>query len=129
MMALITHEVSGPRLHAPVPVSGSYLPVTENKTAINRMLNYLRALLHRLVPSHRVVQRGNTMQTTIIKEGMTQESYILDNNPSDKEEGSKDKNSNFLSNEEDTLFTSSLLLNDLSSFDVFIQRDPKTPVG
>jgi hypothetical protein len=67
------------------------------------------------------------MQTTIIKEGMTQESYILDNNPLDKEEGSKDKNSNFPSNEEDTLFASSLLLNDLSSNLMFSSRDILKP--
>jgi hypothetical protein len=52
------------------------------------------------------------MQTTIIKEGTTQESYILGNNPSDKEEG---KNTDFPSNEENTLFASGLLLDSLSS--------------
>jgi hypothetical protein len=55
------------------------------------------------------------MQTTIIEEGMTQESCILGNNSSDIEEDSEEEDNDFLSNQEDSLFASSLLLDGLSS--------------
>jgi hypothetical protein len=67
------------------------------------------------VPSHEVVQKGNAMQTTITKEGMTQESYILDKNSSEKDEDtSREERNDFRRDEGDTLFVSSLLLEDLT---------------
>jgi hypothetical protein len=103
IMTLMTNEVPvpGPRIHTPIPASVPYCPVTANQTALNCVKNYSREQLHALVPSNQVVQRGNAMQTTIIKEGMTQESYILGNNSSDKEEDSEEEDNDFPSNQED----------------------------
>jgi hypothetical protein len=115
IMTLTTNEVPGPSIHAPIPASASYCPVAAKRTALNCVKNYPREQLHALVPSNQVVQRGNAMQTTIIEEGMTQESCILGNNSSDKEEDSEEEDNDFLSNQEDSLFASSLLLDGLSS--------------
>jgi hypothetical protein len=101
IMTLMTNEVPGPRIHAPIPASASYCPATANRTALNCVKNYSREQLHALVPSNQAVQRGNAMRTTIIEEGTTQESYILGNNSSDKEEDSEEEDNDFPSNQED----------------------------
>jgi hypothetical protein len=127
IMTLMTNEVPGPRIHAPIPASASYCPVTANRTALNCVKNCLHEQLHALVPSNQVVQRGNAMRTTIIKGGMTQESYILGNNSSDKEEDSEEKDNDIPSNQEDSLFASSLLLDGLSSNVMSSARDILKP--
>jgi hypothetical protein len=127
IMTLTTNEVPGPRTHAPIPASALYCPVTANQTALNRVKHYLREQLRALVPSNQVVQRGNAMQTTIIEEGMTQESYILGNNSSDKEEDSEAEDNDFPSNQENSLFASSLLLDGLSSNVMSSARDILKP--
>jgi hypothetical protein len=67
------------------------------------------------------------MRTTIIEEGMTQESYILGNNSSDEEEESEEEDNHFPSNQEDSPFASSLLLDDLSSNVLSSARDILKP--
>jgi hypothetical protein len=127
IMTVMTNEVPGPRIHAPIPASASYCPVTANRTALNRLKNYSREQLYALVPSNQVVQRRNAMRTTIMEEGMTQESYILGNNASDKEEDSEEEDNDFPSNQEDSLFASSLLLDGLSSNIMSSARDILKP--
>jgi hypothetical protein len=64
---------------------------------------------------------------TIIEEGMMQESYILGDNASDKEEDSEEEDNDFPSNQEDSLFASSLLLDGLSSNVMSSARDILKP--
>jgi hypothetical protein len=106
MLALMETEVSGPRLPGPVPRTTSYLPVTNQRMALGREKNYSVEELDRLLPSHQVVQHGNTQRTTITGEGLTQESYIVDKYPSDQDQDN---------GEGDTVFASSQLVKDLSS--------------
>jgi hypothetical protein len=80
--------------------------------------NYSWELLHRLVPCSHVIQHGNALKTTITKEGLTQESFILDKSSLDH-----DKNDE----EEDNIFASSLLVNDLSSIAMASARDILKP--
>jgi hypothetical protein len=58
---------------------------------------------------------------------MTQESHILGNTSSDKEEDSEEEDNDFPSNQEDSLFASSLLLDGLSSNVMSSARDILKP--
>jgi hypothetical protein len=83
MLALMETEVSGPRLPGPIPFTTSYHPATNQRKALDRMQNYSDDELDRLLPNHQVVQHGNVQRTTITGEGLTQESYIVKEYPSD----------------------------------------------
>jgi hypothetical protein len=112
MLALMETEVSGPRLPGPMPFTTSYLPVTkQRKKALDRVKNYSVEELSRLLPNHQVVQHGNAQRTAITGEGLTQESYIVNEYPSEQDKDTVDQN-----NEEgETVFASSLLVEELSS--------------
>jgi hypothetical protein len=121
MLALMENEVPGPRIPGPVPGTDSYCRVTDEKTAICRVKNYSLEQLRRLVPTRQVIREGNARRTTIIEEGLTQESYLVtNNNSSDPEEDDEDAvvNNNYPSDQEDdddeeavddNLFATSLL--------------------
>jgi hypothetical protein len=61
MLELMDNEVAGTRIPGPVPSSSSYFPLTRNKSALNRVKNYSREVLHRLVPNPQVIQQGNAV--------------------------------------------------------------------
>ncbi len=111
MLALMETEVSGPRLPGPMPFVTSYRPVTKQRKALDRVKNYSVEELDRLLPNHQVVQDGNAQRTTITGEGLTQESYIINGYPSDQDQDTVDQNNE----EEETVFASSLLVEELSS--------------
>jgi hypothetical protein len=77
MLALMETEVSGPRLPGPIPFTTSYLPVTNQRKALDCVNNYSVEELDRLLLNHQAVQHGNAKQTAITGEGLTQESYIV----------------------------------------------------
>jgi hypothetical protein len=93
----------------------------KKKTAICRVKNYSLEQLQRLVPSCQVIQRGNARRTTIVKEGLTQESYQADNNNSSDQDDDDDDAT------EDNLFASSLLLDDSSTIAIALARDILKP--
>jgi hypothetical protein len=111
MLALIETEVSGPRLPGPMPFTTSYLPVTNQRKALHCVKYYSVEELDRLLPNHQAVQHGNTQQTTITGEGLTQDSSIVNEYSSDQDQDTSDHNNG----EEDTVFASSLLVEELSS--------------
>ena len=110
MLALMETEVVGPRLPGPIPFTTSY-PVTNQRKALYRLKNYSDEELDRILPNPQVVQHGNAQRTTITGEGLTQESYIVNEYPSDQDQDTSDHNDG----EEDNAFASSLLVEELSS--------------
>jgi hypothetical protein len=111
MLALMETEVLGPRLPGLMPFTTSYLQVKNQRRALDWVKNYSVEEVDRLLPNHQVVQHGNAQQTTITGEGLTQESYIVNDYPSDQ-----DQDSSYERNEEEgTVFESSLLVEELSS--------------
>ncbi len=110
MLALMKTEVSCPRLPGPIPFTTSYHPATNQRKALDRMQNYSDDELDRLLPNHQVVQHGNVQRTTITGEGLTQESYIVKEYPSDQDQDTSDDNNG----EEDNAFANSLLVEELS---------------
>jgi hypothetical protein len=127
MLEQMENEVPGPRIPGPVRTSPSYFPFTSHKTALNCVKNYSRELLHRLVPNPQVIQQGNALQTTVTKEGLTQESYIISTllRTTITEEGLTQASHD--DEEEDNLFASSLLGEDLSSIAMAWARDIPKP--
>ena len=133
LLALMDHEVPGPRVPGPMPLppADSYSHVTSSKTAINRVKNYTPARLKKLVPSCQVIQEGNARRTITTSEGLTQESYIVQ--PLEDEDDlavGTDEDDLEVDNEEDNnLFASSLLLLDgASSLDAMaLARDILKP--
>jgi hypothetical protein len=131
LLALMENEVPGPRVPGPVPPADSYFPMTSTKTALNRVKNYSREQLDRLVPNRQVIQEGDAQRTITTSEGLTQESYIPCNFPGehssddqDKDHSEEDENDE----EEENLFASSLLLDDRSSHDAMTSaRDVLKP--
>jgi hypothetical protein len=117
MLKLMENEVPGPRIPGPMQPSPSSFPATDNnnRTALNRVKNYSRELLHGLVPSPQVIQQGNALRTTSAEEGLTQESYIIQKDSLDHDE------------EEDNLFANSLLVEDSSSIAMASARDILKP--
>jgi hypothetical protein len=77
MLELIENEVPSPRIPGPEPLSPSYFPFTSNQTSLNCTKNHTQELLCHLVPSPQVIQQGNALRTTVTKEGLMQESYIV----------------------------------------------------
>jgi hypothetical protein len=111
MLALMETEVSGPRLPGPMPFTASYLLVTNQRKTLHHVKTYYVEELDRLLPNHQAVQHGNAQWTTIICEGLTQESYIVKEYPSDQDQDTSDDNNG----EKDNVFASSLLVEELSS--------------
>jgi hypothetical protein len=111
MLALMETELSVQRLPGPIPFTDSYLPVTNQRQALDRVKHYYVEELDRLLPNHQAVQHGNAQRTNITGEGLTQESYIVNEYPPDQDQGTSDQNNG----EEDTVFVSSLLVEALSS--------------
>jgi hypothetical protein len=125
LLALLDHEVPGPRVPGPMPVppAGSYSPVTSRKTAVDRVKNYSSEQLAELVPSLQVMQLGNAQRTITTSEGMTQESYIV--LPHCDEDNIEMDDEDHL---DDNLFESSLLHDDLPSFEAMASaRDSLKP--
>jgi hypothetical protein len=120
MLALMENEVPGPRLPGSPPPTESYFPVSENKTARNRVKNYSRQMLDSLLPSPQVLQEGNALRSIITTEGLTQESYLLHNNSSEDDADS---------DEDDNPFASSLFadVDDSSSLAMASARDILKP--
>jgi hypothetical protein len=122
LLALMENEVPGPRVPGPVPVvpAGDYSPVTYSKPALKSVKNYSENFIDRLVPSTQVIQQGNAQRTIITGEGLTQESYIVQDN--DEEVFEEDdlladnivKDSTDQDNPFDNPFANSLLLEDSS---------------
>jgi hypothetical protein len=65
-----------------LPISDSYFPVSEKKPARNRVKNYSAQVLDRLLPRTQVLQQGNALRSIITAEGLTQESYLVQDNSS-----------------------------------------------
>jgi hypothetical protein len=83
----------------------------KKRKALDRVKNYYVEELDRLLPNHQVVQHGNAQRMTITGEGLTQESYIPNEYPSDQDQDIVDQNNE----EEETVFASSLLVEELLS--------------
>jgi hypothetical protein len=82
MLALMENEVSGPRLpgHLPITDASAYFSVSRHKSAQNRVKNYSRQALIRLLQSPLVQKEGNALRSIIAAEGLMQESYLLQEN-------------------------------------------------
>jgi hypothetical protein len=102
---------AGPRLPGPIPFTISYYSATNQRKALDRLKNDSDDELGRLLPNHQVVKHGNAQRTTITGEGLTQESYIVKEYPSDQDQDTSEDNNG----EEDNAFASSLLVEELSS--------------
>jgi hypothetical protein len=127
LLALMENEVPGPRVPGlvPIPPADAYFPVTDTKTAVNRVKNYSREQLDRLVPSHRVIQERNAQRTIITDEGFTQESYIVCH---DSLEDDEEKDNIFASSDnEENPFANSLVLDDLFPLAMASARDILKP--
>jgi hypothetical protein len=117
LLALMENEVPGPRVPGPVPVvpAGDYSPVTDSKSALESIKNYSQNFIDSIVPSTQVFQQGNAQRTITTGEGLTQESYIVNDNEEEAffEEDDVLVNDIFgNSNDEDNPFANSLLLDD-----------------
>ena len=120
LLALMDNEVPGPRVPGPVVDSAPYYPVTSSKSAVNRVKNYTRAQLARLVPSSQVIQEGNALRTITTTEGLTQESYIVQplcDYSSDHLDMEIEDPLDVDNEGDDNLFASSLFQDDLPSLD------------
>jgi hypothetical protein len=83
MLALMETEVLGPRLPGPMPFMTSNLLVTNQRKALHCVKYCSVEELDRLLPNQQAVQHGDTQQTTITGEGLTQESCIVNECPLD----------------------------------------------
>jgi hypothetical protein len=127
LLALLENEVPGPRLPGLIEPILTYFPLSIMKTACQQVNNYSQNQLRWLVPTLQVMQMGNVTRNIILSEGLTQESYIV-------EEGASDEGNNefTLDLEDDTepghnIFASSLLVDDLVMPDMASARDILRP--
>ena len=118
MLALMENEVLGPRLPGNLPLAASYVCISEQESARNRVKNYLQQVIDRLLLLPQVHQEGNVLQSTITAKGMTQESYLVNKNDSNHDE---------IDVTTDNLFASSLLEDDSSPFEMALARDILKP--
>ncbi len=65
MLALMENEVPGPRLPGNLPLVATYVCVSEQKSARNRLKNYSPEVINRLLPLPQVQQEGNARRSTI----------------------------------------------------------------
>jgi hypothetical protein len=115
MLALMGNEVPGPRLPGHLPLCSSYVSVSEPKSARKRVKNYSQKVIDTLLPIPQVHQEGNALRSTIAAEGMTQESYLVNDDDDDYDDAT------------DNLFASSLLEKDSSPFEMASARDILKP--
>jgi hypothetical protein len=111
------NEVPGPRVPGPVPVPADYSPVAAEMLTLESVKNYSQNYIRRLVPSMHVIQQGNAQRTITTGEGLTQESYIVQDNEEDDilvDDLYADDISTG-SNDPENLFANSLLVEDSST--------------
>jgi hypothetical protein len=129
MLALMETEVPGPRLPGHLPITDSYFPVSETKSARDRVKNYSRQVLDRLLPRRpQVQQEGNALRSIMNAEGLTQESYLIHENSSEDDIDDMDMGLHCDDIDEDgNLFASSLLEDGPSSLSMASARDVLKP--
>jgi len=128
MLALMETEVPGPRLPGKLPITDSYFPVSVSKPARNWLKNYSCQVLNRLLPIPQVLLEGNAMRSIITAEGLTQESYLIqENSKEDKMDNVDNGIDSDNIDDDENLFADSLVVNNLSSLVMTSARDVLKP--
>jgi hypothetical protein len=128
MSALMENEVPGPRLpgHLPITDASAYFSVSRHKSAWNRVKNYSQQDLI-LLQSPLVQKEGNAFWSIIAAEGLTQESYLLQENSSEDGVDDADNDVHVDDDEGGPLFARSLLVDDWATTETASARDILKP--